>query len=203
MRGHYSYNCYFLLSTDKIITCHKAVSILHKYIYMWYDVIYISVVYDYTRKHPSVSREPPEQYGRKYLRKAVVHFSIFLRSSPAAPISPFHSARPHRRIRRETGIASYFPEGRWVNSTSQNRDHRSVQKQMYGDHLLSWSDGCRRGSRGWEGWWLRRIPISTKYEIWKVSSAKYHCRSAGARVLLRRIRNGTMYKMLIKFFIAA
>lgn len=132
----------------------------------------------YSRTEMSVCREPLGQYGRKYLRKAKVRFSIF--SLPFSPfrfarfhIPPSHSAPPLSRIRRDR-YCFLFPSGTLSQFQIREQRSRSVQKQMYVGHFRGWFGKVADGEANRRGWgegrgggvgWLRRIPISTKYEI--------------------------------------
>lgn len=109
----------------------------------------------------------------------------------------FVSVWPHRRVRIDTGIAFYFPKGRWVNSAEQRS-----QKRAEANVRRPFAELVGRlptGPRGWKGDGsdASQFPQSTRYE--RFPPGEYHCRSSARSFTFRW--NGTMYKMLIKFFI--
>jgi len=98
------------------------------------------------------------QYGRKYLRKAEIHVSIF-----SVPFSLLWSCLPflflylgHPVVFGDTGIASYFPEGRWVNFRSRSRDHGACRSKCTsaifgaGREVADRITALRRGGGGGE-----------------------------------------------------
>lgn len=65
--------------------------------------------------------------SRRYISPFYLHLSP--RSVSLASIFLRLARRGHSTVFRETGIASYFPEGCWVNSRSENRDHGACKSK--------------------------------------------------------------------------
>jgi hypothetical protein len=122
----------------------------------------------------SVRREL--RYGRKYFEKAEIRVSIF---SSCLGLAFLFLYLGHPVVFGDTGIASYFPEGRWVNFRSRSRDHRACRSKctsaIFGaGRLVAGRITAGREGRGWGRGRGRgrggtvvpsRIPISTKYKI--------------------------------------
>lgn len=142
-------NHYYLrlkIITGKIIlswsiSYYISICMLHRHNIHWTRIQSYSEI--------SVYRDP-EQYGRKYLRKPKVHFSVLPSSfSPFCfarfYISPSHSARPLNRIQRDR-YCFLFPRGMSGQFQIGEQRSRSLQKQMYVGHFRGWfGGGCRRG----------------------------------------------------------
>lgn len=108
------------------------------------------------------------------------------------------SAGPLSRIRRDR-YCFLFPRGMLGQFQIGEQRSRSVWRQMYVGHFRGWSRevvvgpgdcaGLEEDTKG-EVDGIQRIPISTKYEIWKVPSANIVL--SLERISFTSQRNGTV-----------
>jgi len=164
----------------------------HAHTYTHIPTVLYTIVYPWT----AIWTKIPSEGGDTRL-----HFlSSFLWSCPFLFLYLDHPV-----VFGDTGIASYFPEGRWVNFRSRSRDHGACRSKctsaifgagrVVADRITARGDGEGGGEGKEDSSVVSQFPQSTRYERFSRQISPLV-----ERVSFTSQRTG-LSKMLIKFFI--
>lgn len=153
----------------------------YTYIYIWYNVFrscQYTTVFGNVRFAVSCQSNMDENVLRER-RRYVSPFSclLFLRVPLLqffVPFLHFAVSRGHSVVFGETGIASYFPEGCWVNSRSP-RSQRAYRRSKCTSAIFGWEEREMKGEKeistragrstmGDRRGMVSQFPQSTRYE---------------------------------------